>query len=610
MREAVVNPGAVGALRREDLLPERALPDGRALLAEGRALARVHRIGRSAFLEHHGVASEVDYKRRCAAAGAIMLHAQIGYRDPEKTRRAWVEIFERSSRAGHAVDRYGVCLDWSMGYPAAERAGRPRGTGLILERPEDFVRLTAGAPVAPHFGDFVMGTPAAVENTAAALAAGATAVGNLGQYFTFRLPGWDDDVRTTAETVRAIGLAAAQPAEVLIHSNLDDGFAALFCDLACALGAVLIERHLVEDLAGGRVGHCYGHTFSDACTRLAFQRALARVTATPGTMVYGNTTSFGADEGASWASLASYLLVDVLAQRTRPTGHAVNAVPVTEALRIPEVDEIVAAQRFAARLVEHADRLAALLDASAAESLAGEIVAGGEAFRDRVLAGLAGAGIDTGDPLELMLALRRAGPRRLEALYGPGAPDPGRPRGRAPLVQASPVAELEAAAARVLGNVAPAVRASLRARGLRACTAATDVHEYGKLLVESALGALGVVLVDAGVSVDPAHLAQRAHAAGADFVALSTYNGIALDYVERLSGELARLGAELPVYVGGKLNQIPGTSNTSLPVDVSAELRAAGAIACRRVEDMLEHLAESGAPDGRAAGGPPPDPPR
>ena len=47
----------------------------------------------------------------------------------------------------------------------------------------------------------------------------------------------------------------------------------------------------------------------------------------------------------------------------------------------------------------------------------------------------------------------------------------------------------------------------------------------------------------------------------------------------------------LPVFIGGKLNQIPTDSKTSLPVDVSGDLQAAGAIACVRVEDMLDHLA-------------------
>ena len=260
---------------RAEIFPDGAPPESAGFIERGRALAQSVRVGPSAFLKAHETASEAAYKRRRANEGALMLHAQIGYRDPDKSRRAWAEIYDALDKAGGRMDRYGICLDWSMGYPRAERAGRPRGTGLILEKPEDFAALTAEAPVAPHFGDFVIGLPAALENTAAALAAGATTIGNLGQYFTFRLPGWPDDVQTTGATLEALALCAAQPVEILIHSNLDDGFAALFCDLACGFGAVLLERHIVEALLGGRVAHCYGHSFSDPLTRLAFQRALA-----------------------------------------------------------------------------------------------------------------------------------------------------------------------------------------------------------------------------------------------------------------------------------------------------------------------------------------------
>ena len=82
-----------------------------------------------------------------------MFHAQFGHRSFAKTCRAHSEIYERVAPAGHRVDRYGICLDWSMGYPARHRVDMPRGTGLILRGPEDFVSLTQGAPAAPHFGD-------------------------------------------------------------------------------------------------------------------------------------------------------------------------------------------------------------------------------------------------------------------------------------------------------------------------------------------------------------------------------------------------------------------------------------------------------------------------
>ena len=585
---------------RAHILPEPDLPDSAELLAEGRRLARTVSVGSCPFLTAYDVRSESAYKRRRAAEEQIMLHAQIGYRSLAKSRRAYAEIYERLTAAGYRVDRYGICLDWSMGYPAAERAHRPRGTGLILERAEDFAALTRAAPVAPHFGDFVIGTPAAVENTAAALAAGATSIGNIGQYFTFRMPGWGDDVRTTAETVRAMALCAAQPVEILIHSNLDDGFAALFCDLACGIGAVLIERHIVEHLIGGRVSHCYGHTFSDPLTRLAFQRALARVTDTPGSMVYGNTTIFVAGEVENYANLASYLLVDIVAQRTRPTGHGLNPVPVTEALHIPEIDEVVDAHLFANRLIQRAAGFEPMFDLQAADRVADRLVEGGRRFRDRVLSGLAEAGIDVADPFELLLALRRVGAKRLEELFGPGEPRAGRLRGRAPVVRATTVAALEDRGEALVASLPPPDREAIRGADLAVCVTCTDVHEYGKILVEAVLRRLGVRVVDAGVSADPDAVVAQAVAGRADAIAVSTYSGVALYYLQALRREMAAASLDLPIFIGGKLNQIverapeggsgaPGGSS-SRPVDVGDRLHDLGAVVCRQVEDMVGEL--------------------
>ncbi|MDH3474039.1 MAG: cobalamin-dependent protein [Rhodospirillales bacterium] len=577
-------------LERREVIPERELTPGGELLAEGRRLAQTWRVGPSAFLAAVSEPSEFAYKRRQMAAGRVMQHGQVGFRDPVKSRRACAEIHEACTAEGVTVDRYGLCLDWSMGYPPDLRDKRPKGTGMILRGPEDFAALSAAAPVAPHFGDFVLGFPAAFENTQAALAAGSTSIGNLGQFFTFRLPHWDDDAALTAATVTALGLIAGQEVEVMVHSNLDDGFAALFTDLACCLGAALIEKHIVEELIGAPLAHCYGHHFSEPLTRLAFQRALARVSTTPGTMVYGNTVSYRGGAAANFASLGSYLLTDILAQRRLPSGHAVNPVPVTENRRIPDVEEIVEAQLFAARLIEAAPGHDALLDTAPADQLADQIVSGGEVFRDRVLAALQAGGFDTTDPFELLLALRRIGAKRLEELFGPGAEHPAVPRGRRPLVPATTIRELHEDAERRLARIAPGTREILGAARLSALVATTDVHEHGKLLVEEVLKGLGVAVLDGGISTDPDDLARRARETGADLIALSTYNGVALSYFEELKAELARQGLETPILLGGRLNQVPAQSNTSLPVEVTAELAAAGAVVCHEVEDAVTTL--------------------
>ena len=575
---------------RAQILPEPELPEAAELLAEGRRLAQTVTVGPCPFLETYDVRSESEYKRQRMAEGQVMLHAQVGYRSLAKTRRAYAEIYERVSAAGYRVDRYGICLDWSMGYPAARRADMPRGTGLILHEPDDFAALTQAAPAAAHFGDFVIGTPAAVENTAGALAAGATSIGNMGQYFTFRQPGWGDDVATTAETVKALALCAAQPVEVLIHSNLDDGFAALFCDMACGIGAVLIERTIVDELIGGHVSHCYGHTFSDPLTRLAFQRALARVTEAPGSMVYGNTTIFVASEVENYANLASYLLIDVVGQHIRPTGHGLNPVPVTEAMHIPKIDEIIDAHLFANRLIQRAEGYKALFDFEAVDRVADRLVEGGQRFKERVLNGLAEAGIDIGNPFELLLAMRRIGAKRLEELFGPGERREDQLRRRVPLVPATTVAALEARGEGLVDSLSRTEQEAVRRAGFTACVTCTDVHEYGKLLVEAVLRRLDVEVVDAGVSADPDAVAERAAAAGADFIAVSTYSGVALTYLRDLRQEMAQVGLDVPIFIGGKLNQIPDGSSSSMPADVSDELRALGAVVCHRVEDMLEEL--------------------
>ncbi|MDA0703017.1 MAG: hypothetical protein O3A96_07240 [Proteobacteria bacterium] len=167
---------------RAQLLPEPELPDIAALIAEGRQLAKSVTPGRNAFLDHYGVDSEAEYKRRCVAEGRVMLHAHIGFNDAAKTARSCAEIWEALDKKGYRIDRFGYCFDENMGYPPHMRAQMGKGASLILEKEEDWLRLTRAAPVAPHFGDYMIGQPAAVENASMAIQAGATTMGNLGSY--------------------------------------------------------------------------------------------------------------------------------------------------------------------------------------------------------------------------------------------------------------------------------------------------------------------------------------------------------------------------------------------------------------------------------------------
>src|SRR5262245_8872706 len=577
---------------RQEIFPESSLPDAAALMEEGRAMAKTVTVGASPFLEAQGVLSEAEYKRKAVASGRIMMHAQIGFRDPEKSQRAYSEIWEALDKADYRVDRYGICLDWSMGYPREKRKDMPQGTGLIMQDIDDWIALTHSAPVAPHFGDFVIGTPAAFENTIAALLSGSTSIGNLGQYFAFRQPHWDDDVFTTAESLKAIALIAAQPVEVIVHSNLDDGFASMFTDLSCSLGTILLEQYIIDELCGAHAAYCFGNTYAKPMTRLAFQRAAQKISRTPGTMLYGATTMYGTNHAANYAALASYLRVDIYGEKTRPAGHAVNPTPVTEAERIPDIDEIIDVHLFANRLVELDVPMHGMFRDEEVDAMADRIVAGGRTFRDNVLKGFADGGIDTTNPFEMLLAIRRIGSKKLEELFGPGETAPGKLRGRKPLVRSHSIEQLEDEGEGLVARLSAADRESIANAKLRACIATTDVHEYGKILIETVLGKLGIQIIDGGTSTDPNDLAQRAETAGADFIALSSYNGVALQFVTALKQDLKKRDLVLPVFIGGKLNRVPDGSNTSLPVDVTREIAEAGAIVCPTVEAMVAKLAD------------------
>jgi methylmalonyl-CoA mutase cobalamin-binding subunit len=305
------------------------------------------------------------------------------------------------------------------------------------------------------------------------------------------------------------------------------------------------------------------------------------VSPTPGSMLYGNTTAYGPSDAANYGALASYLLVDLMGQATQPSGHAVNPVPVTEAQRIPAPQEVVAAHRAGRRLAERLPGLLPLFDQAQAIALVPRLLAGAEAFKQRALDALDSAGIDIRDPAQVLLALRRLGAHRLEQIAG----EPRR------VLQSPHATEMEATAADVLGQLDAAARERLRRAGTKVCAASTDVHFYGKRLMDMIGGRAGLTMVDGGISTDPDDLADILHASGARVLVLATYNGVALSYVQRLKAECAARNLEVAIYVGGRLNEIMSDADRNLPVDVENELRQTGAIPCADLAELMELLA-------------------
>ena len=576
-------------LKRNDLNIERLVPDGlpsgKDILSEGIELAKGIEIGKSAFLTEEGVESELEYKLRLKEKGRISTHAQFGLDTVEATVQGLRFLHNEAARRGIRIDRFGLCMNQVMGLPPELRDKAPRGTGPVLAKQDDWDAIAQAAPIQPHFGDFVIGSPASVLNTTMALRAGATTIGNLGQYFTFEYAHWTDLITRTAETVKALGIMAALKGRgSLIHSYLDDGYGGLFTDYAATAGWAMIERFIIEKLIGGKLAHGFGGLTSDPMTRLAWQTVLDRIHEgeTVGSVLYGDTIDLTEDLERNQAISASCALLDILGQLRNPTAHAIAPVPKTEPIRIPSPEEVVEAHVYARQMEREARRLLPAVNFAQVDALAERILQGGKRFFESALTGLRGAGVDIHDPLELLIALRNLGATELERLFGPGEKDELYPKGRRPILETDMTRKTLDLAADLVRKSAQEQPVSLHR--VKILVASTDVHEYALLIILNLLRACGAELVNLGPSVESTELLVEAISEfHPQVVVLTTHNGKALEYAKNLTAAMRQSQANALVIMGGKLNQNLGGE---LPVDVSADLDRMGIITSTDLQDI------------------------
>jgi len=551
------------------------------------------KIGRTAFMDKMGVGSELAYKQQCLKDNRIMFHAHIGMGSWETTAEALAHLQKTAEQFEIIIDRAGICLDRRMGLPKSHREKIPAETGPMLDNNAQWMQVGQGVPIQPHMGDFMIGFPASTENTIHALQAGVTTIGNLSQFFAHAVPMWKDTAATTVETVRALAIMGTlRDQGALVHSYLEDGFGALFCDCATVAGWAYLERYIVENLLGARLAHCIGGLTTDPVKRAGWVFALHEIhdKNSVGSMIYGDTLSFTADFNRNRGLVAEYLTWDILAQLECPTGHAVLPLPVTEALRVPSADEIVEAQIYGRRIEDAARRLHPHMDFSASYDFSKNVLGAGKSVFDRALDGLKDAGVDTGDPIQLLYVLKELGPADFEALFGSGKPDEAWARGREPII-ATDVFEFSNSAVAKYRDLFTASRSKQILNGRRILIASTDVHEHAIMIIHQLLAEAGADMINLGAEADPDQIVSQAQRSAAEAILISTHNGMALDYARRLKENMDRRKITIPVVLGGVLNQ--KVENQALPVDVSGDLKKLGFNPCPKLEGNFKNFLET-----------------
>ena len=568
------------------------LPSGASIANECRMIAGNIKIGRTAFMDQMGVGSELEYKKQCIKDNKITFHAHIGLSSWEATADALAALYNATRESGNAVDRAGICLDRRMGLPKEHRNNIPSETGPMLETVEEWMQIGRVVPIQPHMGDFMIGFPAAVENTLNALKAGVTTIGNLSQYFSHEVPGWQDTVTTTVETVKAISvMGALREQGTLMHSYLEDGFGALFCDCATVAGWAYLEKYIVEDLLGAKIAHCIGGLTTDPVKRAGWVFALHEIHDHQciGSMIYGDTLSFTADFNINRALVSEYLLWDIMAQLQCPTGHAVLPLPVTEALRVPAAEEIAEAQILGRRIEDTARRLQPHMDFSDTHDFSNKIVSAGKLIFDNALAGLKEASVDIKDPIQLLYVLKKLGPAIFEEMFGAGKLDPAYARGRKPVIPTD-VYEQSNAVVEKYRNLFSSSRSKHMLQGRRILIASTDVHEHAIMVIHQLLAEAGAEMINLGAETNPDQVVAAARDKNPEAILISTHNGMALDYARRLKDEMVQENINIPVVMGGILNQ--KVADQALPIDVSNSIKELDFLPCPRLENKFGNLLE------------------
>jgi methylmalonyl-CoA mutase cobalamin-binding subunit len=406
---------------------------------------------------------------------------------------------------------------------------------------------------------------------------------------------WTDKASTVVETVKAMSIMAARKREgTLVHSYLEDGFPALFHDCTTVAGWAFLERYIVEELLDAKLSHCIGGLTSDPVKRAAWIFALHEIHEHDcvGSMTYGDTISFGADLDQNRGLVAEYLLWDIMAQLECPIGSAVLPLPVSEALRIPSADEIAEAQSYGRRIEQTARRLYPYIDFTPAYDLSAKLCSAGKSVFNNAIDGLKDAGVDVRDPVQLLYVLKILGAADFEALFGVGKARGDSLGGRQPVVPTD-VFEMSQRVIRDHGHLFGNPRSRRLLKGRKFVIASTDVHAHAIMILHELLSRAGAEITNLGAEISPDQIARAAESSGAEAVLISTHNGMALEYAQRLKAELVRHDLDVPIVMGGILNQ--KVEDAALPVDVTTDLKELGFHPSPKLGGRFHRLLEHGA---------------
>ena len=262
-----------------------------------------------------------------------------------------------------------------------------------------------------------------------------------------------------------------------------------------------------------------------------------------------------------------------------------SSVPVSEAARIPTREEILDAQVMSNEIERYARMIEPYINWNKIEEDKQILIKGAEKVYENIMTGLSDMGIDIENPAEVILSCKLMGPEYLERAFGLGELSDSYANGRKPIWPTDIVCTLDKIQENCFQNFDPEEG---NLDGLKVVLCATDIHEFGKVIVGNVLRKAGATIYDIGRDVSPAETAEMALETDSRVILVSSYNGIARTFARTLLKELDRLHIDAEIFMGGLLNENEVGGN--IPVDVTSDLSAMGIHCVKEAECLPEEI--------------------
>ncbi len=580
-----MNPATIEYLK--ELKPDQH-QDGKELLQEGVKIGSSIKAGRSRFILESNFDSFLDYKKDCTSKGRVFFNMLLGLATLEEQIEAIKSVYEFSKETGLVVDAVQMIPSGLVALPKEYREKAPATTSYVIDGLDDYIKQVEAAPIEVTFNDYHLSSPDCLETTIFAIKAGSSVIGEFSQ-FLWDFPGFEDDEKRFADMVKALGIMASKRDEkFMVKTYLDDGFAGYFLDCTSYVGYALLEHYICTKLCGARYVVAYGGLLSENETRMGIALALDQLLSTedqPALHYINSSTNMQWDHiiHGNYGVSVQELLFAMLVEKKYQIGLGVNPVSITEKLRVPTLAELLDILAAGKRAEEMAGQWLPYMDFTRLEQMRDVMAEQGKKFFENVIDGFKAAGINTDDPLEMILTLKRFNPIKFEQTFHPSSFDQDKN-------EVKPFYPTEMG--RLTVKMKNDIIERLRAAGEQGCltgkkivVASGDAHAYGLILVENVLAEMGAAVVNGGVDMDAVDMLDLADEEGTPYIGISCHNGQALDYGRQLVALSKERGKNYFLFMGGKLNAIlPGNSE---PVEIWELLEEMGIHADNDIEKTI-----------------------